>query len=92
MLIITSVKPLFDYNVRISFNTGEDKVVDLSPLLHGPIFEKISQDPAYFRTVQVDEESGTIGWDNGADIDPYVLYGSHQPAWQDEITIQPATR
>jgi hypothetical protein len=59
------------------------KVVDLLPLLRGPIFEPIRQDPAYFRTVHVDAESGTICWDNHADIDPEVLYGSYRPSWQD---------
>jgi hypothetical protein len=83
MILIKAVKPLDGYKVLLHFNNGEQKVVDLLPLLRGPIFEPIRQSPAYFRTVQVDEESGTICWDNSADIDPEVLYGSYLPAWQD---------
>jgi hypothetical protein len=83
MILIRAVKPLDGYNVLLAFSNGEQKVVDLLPLLRGPIFEPIRRDPAYFRTVSVDEESGTICWDNHADIDPDVLYGNFQPAWQE---------
>ena len=83
MVLITAVKPLDGYKVFLHFSNGEQKVVDLQPLLRGPIFEPIRKNPTYFRTVRVDEESGTIGWDNHADIDPEVLYGSYLPAWQD---------
>ena len=81
MILIQAVKPLDGYKVLLHFNNSEQKVVDLLPLLRGPIFDPIRNDPAYFRSVHVDEESGTICRDNHADIDPDVLYGSHQPAW-----------
>jgi hypothetical protein len=88
MILIQAVKPLDEYKVFLRFSNGEQRVVDLLPLLRGPIFEPIRQDSAYFRTVHVDEESGTICWDNNADIDPEVLYGSYPPAWQEvENTI-----
>ena len=83
MILIHSVKPLDGYEVELLFSNGEQKVVDLETLLHGPIFEPIRRDPNYFRTIHVDEESGTVCWDNGADIDPDVLYGSYAPAWQE---------
>jgi hypothetical protein len=89
MILIRAVKPLDGYKVLLHFSAGEQKVVDLLPLLRGLIFEPIRQDPAYFRTVHVDEESGTICWDNNADIDPDVLYGSYQPAWQEVENIIP---
>jgi hypothetical protein len=82
MKLIKSVHTLHEYHVRLTFTNGEEKVVDLLPLLHGPVFDKVRQDLTYFGTLHVDEESGTICWDNGADIDPDVLYGSHQPAWK----------
>jgi len=34
-----------------------------------------------FRSVKV--EGGTIAWDNGADIDPDVLYYNLTPAWME---------
>jgi hypothetical protein len=87
MILIKAVKPLDDYKVSLRFSNEEQKVVDLLPLLRGIIFKPIRQDPAYFRAVHVDEESGTICWDNNADIDPDVLYGSYPPAWQEVENI-----
>jgi hypothetical protein len=87
MILVRSVTPLENFQVSLEFNTGERKTVDLDPLLRGPIFEPIRQNPAMFRAVQVDTELGTIVWDNGADIDPDVLYGTHQPAWMETARV-----
>lgn len=83
MILVRSVKPLERFQVLLEFTTGEQKQVDLEPLLRGPIFEPLRKDPELFRSVRVDEELGTIVWENGADIDPDVLYGSHIPAWME---------
>lgn len=83
MVLIRSVIPLENFQVRLEFSTGEEKVVNLEPLLRGPIFEPIRQSPEMFRAVTVDPELGTITWPNGADMDPDVLYGSHYPAWME---------
>ena len=83
MVLIKSVTPLAKYRALLEFSTGEQKTVDLDPLLRGPVFESIRSSRAMFRAVRVDEELGTIVWPNGADIDPDVLYGSHLPAWME---------
>ncbi len=83
MIEVRSVRPLEKFRVLLEFSNGEQKVVDLEPLLRGPIFEPIRQDPDLFRSVRVDEELGTIVWENGADIDPDVLYGTHIPVWME---------
>ncbi len=87
MVEVKQVTVLEGFRVLLEFSTGEHKVVDLEPLLRGPIFAPLKQDPALFRAVRVDEELGTIVWDNGADIDPDVLYGSHVPAWMESETV-----
>jgi hypothetical protein len=87
MILVRSVKPLDGFKVLLEFSNGEQKTIDLEPLLHGPIFESLRRDPQLFRTVHLDEELGTIVWDNGADIDPDVLYGTHRPAWMEKETI-----
>jgi hypothetical protein len=83
MILVRSVKPLGQFNVWIEFSNGEQKIINLEPFLRGPIFEPLRQNPQLFRTVHLDDELGTIVWDNGADIDPDVLYGSHIPAWME---------
>ncbi|MDZ4718353.1 MAG: DUF2442 domain-containing protein [Roseiflexaceae bacterium] len=83
MIWIRSVTVLEEFLVRLEFSDGTQNVVNLAPLLHGPIFEPLRADINLFRTVHVDDELGTIAWANGADMDPDVLYGSHIPAWME---------
>jgi hypothetical protein len=83
MVRIRSVEVLGDFRVRLGFTNGTMREVDLEPYLHGPIFEPIRSDPGMFRTVKVDPRMGTIVWDNGADIDPDVLYEGLTPAWME---------
>ena len=58
--------------LRLAFNDGTRKTVDLTPLLSGPIFEPL-YDPAYFARVQLDPVCGTVVWPNGADLAPEAL-------------------
>ena len=78
---VRAVEPLEDFKVLITFYNGTRREVDLQPYLRGPIFEVIRNDPAKFRAMRV--EGGTVAWENGADIDPDVLYYGLQPAWAD---------
>jgi len=76
---VRSVQPLDGLRVRLIFENDVERDLDLERYLHGPIFEPIRDDPATFRAVRV--EGGTIVWENGADIDPDVLYYGLEPAW-----------
>jgi hypothetical protein len=78
---VQTVEPLEGFTVRLRFEDGTQKDVDLRVYLYGPIFESIRNNPAVFRAVKV--EGGTIAWDNGADIDPDVLYYDLTPAWME---------
>ncbi len=61
------------------FNDGELREVDFAEMLKSysttadnafkPLF-----DGDYFRTMQLNQEWGTIFWDNGIDLDPIVLF------------------
>jgi hypothetical protein len=83
LIRVQSVAPLDDRMVRVVFTNGEQRDIDLSPYIAGgPIFEPVRNDPAFFRSVQV--EGGTITWPNGADIDPDVLYYDGPPPWASE--------
>ena len=79
---VRAVTPLKGYRVRLQFDDGTQKEMDLEPYLHGPIFEPVLSDPEVFRSVRVEE--GTIVWENGADIDPDVLYYDLTPAWMEK--------
>ena len=79
---VKSVEPLEKFKVRITFKDGIQKEIDLEKFLRGEIFEPIRKSPEMFRAVKV--VGGTIGWDNGADIDPDVLYYALKPAWMEE--------
>jgi hypothetical protein len=79
---IRAVEPLEPFKARLKFADDTEKIVDLEPYLRGPIFEPIRNDPSVFRSMKVD--GNTIAWDNGADIDPDVLYYDLKPAWMEK--------
>ena len=79
---VQAVEPLEKFRVRITFKNGVQKEMDLEKFLRGEIFEPIRKDLKMFRAIKV--VGGTIGWDNGADIDPDVLYYDLKPAWMEE--------
>lgn len=76
---IRSVQPLEGFVLRLSFEDGTEREVDLEGELWGPVFEPLRKDPELFRQVRVDDELGTIVWPNGADMDPDVLHGDFEP-------------
>lgn len=71
--------PLESYRLRLWFDDGSDRVVDLADSLWGTMGEPL-RDPGYFRLVRVDPELRTVAWPNGFDRDPDVLHGDHEPA------------
>jgi len=77
---VSSAVPLKRFQVRLSFTDGSERVVDLDPYLRGPIFERVRADSAFFRSMAVDPDFGTLVWPNGADICPDVLYHGRTPA------------
>lgn len=85
LIRVKAVEPLEGYMVQITFQNGEVKQMNLEPFLRGDIFAPMREDFALFRQVAV--VGSTIGWPNGADIDPYVLYYGLKPAWQEEEEV-----
>ena len=62
-----------EYRLRLMFDDGSDRVVDLKNELDGPVFEPL-RDLAFFRQVAVNRDTGTIEWPNGADFAPEFLH------------------
>ena len=60
-------------HLRLAFNDGTRKTVDVGPLLTGPVFQPL-RDPSYFARVELDPICGTIVWPNGADLAPEALH------------------
>ena len=85
---VRAVEPLQGFTVRVHFDNNTERDVDLLPYLRGPVFEPLRNDPTKFRSIKV--AGGTIAWDNGADIDPDVLYYNLKPAWLKNEAAAPA--
>ena len=69
------------HSLRLAFNDGTRKRVNLLPLLDGPDYEPV-RNPSYFRRVVLDLVAGSVVWPDGADLAPQALYDL--PAESDE--------
>ena len=65
------------YKLKVKFDNGETKVVDLKPHLDGPIFKALKQ-LDFFKSFRVDKDIDTVVWPNNADFSPDFLYGIGQ--------------
>jgi hypothetical protein len=74
----TQARVLRDHVVRITFENGVQRDEDLLPYMRGPIFKDIQSTQSVFEAIRI--VRGVICWENGADIDPDVLYYRLQPA------------
>jgi plasmid maintenance system killer protein len=83
LIRIRSAKPLNEFRVLVEFTDESTREIDFEPYLHGRIFEQLRSDPKSFCSMRVDPKTGTIVWNNGADIDPDVVYQGLKPAWME---------
>jgi len=72
-LHVIHVVYLKEYQLRLEFNDGKVKDIDLRNELYGEIFEPL-KDVDLFKEVYVNPDTGTIEWPNGADFAPEFLY------------------
>lgn len=68
---VLEVTPLEQYRLQIHFDTGEIKIFDVTPYIHGDWYGKLA-DPTYFATVR--PSGRTVEWSDGQDIAPHELY------------------
>jgi hypothetical protein len=59
-----------EYQIRICFTDGVEKVVDFSRWLHGEVFQRLTNKREFKRFFIA---GGTVCWPNGADIAPETL-------------------
>jgi len=70
-LEVSQAEYLENYRIKLTFNNGEKKIVDLQNELKGSVYEPLRQ-LNYFKKFQV--KYNTIEWSNGADYAPEYLY------------------
>lgn len=68
---VKNVRPLSDFKLAITFENGAEKLFDAKPYLEKGIFREL-KDEKFFNSVHVSFD--TIEWDNGADLDPELLF------------------
>lgn len=70
---IRRVEVIGPHALRLTFEDGFRRDVDLSDVLYGSRFGPL-RDPACFAQVRLNTELETIEWPTGADFDPETLY------------------
>jgi hypothetical protein len=76
---VVDARLLGRYVLEVTFADGAVRIIDLEPLLTGPMFEPLARDYDLFCQLRADAEAGTIVWPNGADISPRTLYAESKP-------------
>ena len=66
------------HTITATFETGERRRYDVTPLLGRGVFQSIT-DPDAFAAVGVDEMGGVV-WDAGPDLSRDTVYLASQPA------------
>jgi hypothetical protein len=70
---INAVTVLPGHRLHVVFDNGTEQIVDLAPFLFGPLWGAL-WDEQLFAQVQVNPDTGTVEWPNGADLNPVILY------------------
>lgn len=70
---LLKVEPVDHLKLRLTYETGEVKMFDVSPYANGSWFGELKED-AYFWTVRMLPGGTGIEWSNGQDIAPHELY------------------
>jgi hypothetical protein len=73
---VSAVKALDDYQLELTFNTGETRLFDTRPYLEKGIFTEL-KDPSYFRSVRL--AFGSVAWPHEQDFGPESLYAESRP-------------
>ena len=82
---IVDAKYIEEYKIELEFDDGKRGIVNfLKYLDKGGIFE-LFKDIGFFRNFSINEDLGTLTWDDKVDIAPETLYaeatGSGLPDW-----------
>lgn len=70
---IVDAEALGPYRIRVVFDDGLEREIDLEPVLYGRTLGPL-RDAALFAQMRLDPEARTVVWPNGADFDPEMLH------------------
>jgi len=73
---VSSVRPIDDYRIEVSFENGERRIFDVKPYLYRGLFVRL-QNRALFRAARV--VAGSVEWPGGLDLSYDTLYLEGQP-------------
>ena len=71
---IIEVKPLNNYQLYLKFEDNQEGIINLEEIIEFVGIFQTLKDLDFFKTVKINPDWGTIYWENGADLDPDVLY------------------
>jgi hypothetical protein len=80
---VTAVRALDDYQLELSFDTGETRLFDARPYLDKGIFTEL-KDVSYFRSVRL--AFGSVAWPHEQDFGPESLYAESRPVPAGAVT------
>jgi len=75
------------YRIKLTFDDGKKGIVDFSEYLSkGGVFDRF-KDIEFFKKFSINDELGTITWQNAIDLAPEQLYakatGNPLPKWME---------
>ncbi len=70
---VTAVEYLDRYRLKVAFDDGVTKIVDLEPELWGEIYEPL-KDVEFFKQVSINPDFKVLCWPNEADFATDTIY------------------
>ena len=79
---VRHVHPGADFALDVEFETGERRLIDLTPYLHRGVFVRL-QDSSVFRSARV--VAGSVEWPGGIDLSYDTLYLEGWPFTEESV-------
>ena len=87
ILAVIAAEYVGEYTLRLTFNNGESRDVDFTPLMQKGICKKL-QDMKYFRSFKLDPF--TVDWNDEIGFAPEYLYENSIPCFDEDPGMQAA--
>jgi len=72
---ILSAKAIDNHTLVIEFANRQKKKYDVTPLLKMEMFSSL-RNPAFFKSVKVEQGGYAVAWDSNVDLSEYELYSA----------------